>query len=320
VLIVILEMKRPSRTQLLYQLALVAISTLVFILYILLATQNHFSQLEPMLDGTASRPYVYRVLIPFTARMLSETLSISPFFSAILIMYVSLLGFAWSMWSLTKVLLPPAYVQRATLLAPIGLIPFLIEQRHMYDFPVLFLFTLALWLLAKNKFGTYIPIFVLATLAKETSLFLIFFFIIQFHKIERKHFLALVFIQLVIYIFIRALLILHFRQNPGGLVEFHFYEHLDAYLEHPAGAIVLFLSIISLMGIYLIDRAEDITFARNAMLAIGGPTLLLYFVFGVPFEVRIFLESYPALVLVTSHAVITFLRRMKPMDALQTKG
>ena len=306
-------MKTSLKTWL-YGFELLTISTLVFLLYISLATQNHFSQLEPMLDGTAPRPYVYRVLTPLVAQAASDLLDISPFASVVFTMYISLLGFAWSILSLTKILLPMPYALPLGLFAPFGLIPFLFEQRHIYDFPTLFLFSLALWLLAKENFGTYLFIFFLATLSKETSFFLILFFLLHFRKIERRYFLSLVFAQLAIYTFVRFTLIMLFSQNPGGLVEFHLHEHMEAYLQNPVKTIILMLTILGIIGISMIDKSEKTRFARDALLAIGAPTLALYFFFGVPFEVRIFLEAYPAMFLMISSGAIHLMGRPKNTD------
>lgn len=306
-------MTRLTNKDFLYHFALLIVSTAVFMLYMSLATQNHFSPLEPMINGTAARPYVYRILTPFIVRIFSNVLNISPFLSAVFIMFVTMLGALWLILALSKIFLPQ-YPHLFAILAPLGLIPFLLEQRYIYDFPTLFLFTLALFYLAKRKFYHYIMAFVLATFSKETSLFLLIFFVIQFRKMERKQFLLLIFVQVTLYTLIRLALILIFNNNSGSLLEFHLYDHLKAYLHRPINAIVLFFAIISLMGVSVFHSTNRSDFVQNSLLAIGGPTLLLYFFFGVPFEVRIFLESYPSMFLAVSLATISFLSRFAKVE------
>jgi hypothetical protein len=197
--------------------------------------------------------------------------------------------------------------QSAALLAPLGLVPLFIEQRHIYDLPTLFLFTLALYLLARNDFGKYLVAFAITTFSKETSLFLFLLFAIQFRKMERRTFLKFGFVQLLVYVVIRLGLIVLYRDNPGSLLEFHLWDHLPAYLQYPLPTIVLFCAILGIVGIGILHLRDESPFLRNALLVIGVPTLVLYFVFGVPFEVRVFFEAYPAVFLLIAESVTQLL-------------
>jgi len=306
-------MQRHQRAQntkrnITYQFALWIVSTAVFGLYLLLAAENHFPHLEPLIDGTAPRPYVYRILAPFIVRVISSVLGVSPFLCAIIVMYVTMIGASWLLLALSEIFFPK-YSRKIALLAPIGLIPLLIEQRQIYDFPTLFLFALALYYLARNDFRKYIIAFALATLSKETSLFLLIFFVIQFRGLDKKKFLLLVVVQAALYALIRFALIMTFRNNPGGLLEFHLSEHLNAYLQHPSISMVLFAVMVGLVGVGVYQAVNQPGFVQNSLVAIGVPTLLMYFLFGVPFEVRIFMESYPSIFLSVSLAGITFFGR-----------
>jgi hypothetical protein len=293
-------MKQKSFSNSLHILTLFIISSMVFGLYISLAVQNHFPYMEAMLNGTAPRPYAYRIFAPFVIKALSSATQMQPYTSALLVMYISLIGFSWYMQDLAKTFLPAQYARIFAFFAPIGLIPFLIEQRHIYDFPNIFIFTLALYFLAKNDFNKYLLIFIVATLSKETSLFLILFFILQFRGIDRNKFKFLIFAQTAIYTAIRLFLIILFRNNPGGMVRFHLYDHFEAYRQNPAGAVFLFC-IISAFILGVINQTDDkFNFARNSFIAIGIPSLFLYFLFGMPFEIRIFMETYPSIFLLTA--------------------
>jgi len=289
-----------------YILALVTISTIVFVFYILLglqSDQNRFLSLEPMMDGIGPRPFVYRVLTPFIVRVISMAFNIPPLFGALIVMYLSLLGFALTMPSLIKIFLPEGNFLKPSLMAPLGLVPFLLVHRQVYDFPTLFLFTLALFFLAKKNFRGYLPVFIFAVLSKETSLFLLFFFLLQFNGMERKRFIFLAAVQLVFYALIRLALIYVFRDNPGSVVEFHLYEHMGVYLHYWLAALALLASAIGIIYICIMIPLDEANFIRNSIIAIGGPTLILYFFLGMPFEIRIFLEAYPSIFLAVLLAV-----------------
>lgn len=302
-------MIRKPRGNLLYAFALSILSSAVFVMYILLALQNPFHQLEPMINGTATRPFVYRVLTPILVRIISDVSGASPHLGATFIMYLSLLGFSWSISALAEIFLSPQYSRPFSLLAPVGLVPFVLWQRHIYDFPTLFLFTLALYFLAKRDFGKYLLTFVLATLSKETSLFLTLFFAIQFRKMERRSFLFLVSTQAFVYILIRLALIALFRNNPGSILEFHAYDQLEAILQYPLNATMVLGAIISIIWFGMVYPQDKCNFVRNSLFVTGGPTLLLYFFFGMPFEVRVFLEVYPSIFLMTSLMAISLINR-----------
>lgn len=195
------------------------------------------------------------------------------------------------------------------MLAPLGLFPLLLWQRQIYDFPTLFLHTLALYFLARSDLAKYLLTFVLASLSKETSLFLLIFFAVQFWNIGRKRFLLLMALQIAAYVVIRLTLMVVFWTNPGAPVEFHFWDHVNAYLQNPIGTFFLLASLAGLAALFTSRALGQCSFLRNALATIGGPSLLLYLFFGMPFEVRVFLEAYPSIFLAASFVAISTLSR-----------
>ena len=303
------KMKKISTTNILHAFVLVFITTSIFGIYILLAAQNHFPQIEPMINGTAPRPFVYRVLPSFIIKILSNALGISPYLSAIITMYISLIGFSFSILALAQLFLPPLYVRPITLIAPIGLLPFLIYQRHIYDFPILFVFTLALYYLARNNLGMYILMFTIATLTKETSIFLFIFFLIQFKNMRIKKIILWSIAQIFIYSALRLGIIFLFRNNSGTVMESHLYDHLNMYRQYPEFAAILFFLLFATAGIAILQKEDKTNFLRTSLIAIGGPTFVLYLLSGMPFEMRIFLEAYPSAFLSTALTATAFLDR-----------
>lgn len=287
-------MKQTLTANILYAIVLLLITTAIFGVYILLAAQNHFPQIEPLINGTAVRPFVYRVLPSFIIKIISSVFGFSSYLGAIIVMYLSLMGFSYAIWALAKFFLPTSNARSVTLLAPIGLLPFMIYQRHIYDFPTLLFFTLALYFLARNKLWIYILVFTITTLTKETSLFLLFFFLLQFRNIGIKKIVFWSTIQILIYSTLRFGIIYLFRNNPGALMEFHLTDHLYMYRLYPELGMILFLLLLTTAGTAILQTRDKTNFLRNSLIAIGGPTLVLYFLFGMPFEMRIFLEVYPS--------------------------
>jgi len=287
-------MKQFSIVNLLHVFVLFLITTAVFGVYILLAIQNHFPQIEPIINGTEARPYVYRVLPSFIVMIISTTFGISPYLSSIIMMYISLIGFSFTILVLARLFLPASHVRSITLFAPIGLLPFLIYQRKIYDFPILFIFTLALYYLAKNNLVKYILIFAIATLTKETSIFLLIFFLLQFRNIGSKNIIFWGILQIFIYSVIRLGVIYLFRNNSGTIIESHLKEHLNTYLQFPELAMILFFILLTTAGTILLKTQDNTNFLRNSLIAIGSPTFILYLLSGMPFEIRVFLEAYPS--------------------------
>lgn len=302
----------PILTQILIMIS----ASVSFLIYFGLTARDGFSALEPMLDGTAARPYVYRVLAAWVIRALSDLLLPNPYLSAVVVMYLSLLAFAWTVWGFVKIYLGPPASNIVGVVAPLGLVPFMFEQRHIYDLPTLFLFSLSLYFLAREKFFAFLIVFGLTSLSKETSVLLILVFAFYFRKrVARKKFLVLLSLESLIYVVIRFLLLWRFQNNPGGLVEFHLLDHITAYAHSPLFALAFFLIATSVAAWAIKNNRERPAFLREAFLIIGLPLLILYFFLGVPFEVRVFMEVYPVLLVLLTISTIEWMhRRQSKLD------
>lgn len=304
-------MKTKNISDIAFSASLLIITLFVFGLYLTFAAQNHFAQIEPIINGTAARPYIYRILSAVIVKNISHILGLSYSASAIILMCLSLIGFSFTMQAFTQSFLTGKYVKIITLLAPIGLIPLLIYQRHIYDFPTLFLTTLALYLLYKQEFNAYIVVFLLASLTKETSLLLIIFFVFHFRKIDKTKLVKLALIQIIVYVIVRLAIMFRFRNNSGTSIEFHFAEHITSYAQNPWLTVVLFSSIIILVIVAIRLKGSDSIFIKDALLTIGLPLLILYFISGVPFEIRIFFEIYPIVFLALVVTLVRYLEQIK---------
>jgi len=98
----------------------------------------------------------------------------------------------------------------------------------MYDFSHLFLFTLSLLFLYKQRWLKYVIVFSLALLNKETAVLLVIIFVFNYYKsLPKKMFYKLLGIQIGIFIIIKLTLHLVFLNNSGGVVEYHLAWNLN---------------------------------------------------------------------------------------------
>jgi hypothetical protein len=293
-----MEMFKTRLQRLFFPLAVIAFTTVIFWFYIYTALYVHpLEAVQPYLDWSVPRPFVYRVLTPLVIQGVSAGLGISPELASLVVSYLALLGFAWAFWYLAIRFLPTLRAQQITLLAPLTLCPLFLVQRHIYDFPTLFLFTLALALLAHERFFEYLLLLPLVCLAKETAFLLIFFFALDFCARTRQYAILLG-AQILIYAAIRFGLMWIFRNNAGSDLEFHLMDQIQFYSANPSFALLLFGFVGAVMALAAYQFSAKPKFLCDAVLTIAIPLVVLFIFFGFPFELRVFFEAHPALLLV----------------------
>ena len=163
---------------------------------------------------------------------------------------------------------------------------------YVYDITVLFTFTLGLALLARRKWEAFLITLFFASLAKETSIFLVCIFGFHYwNKLSRKQYWQNIIAQLFIYGLVRLGLMFIFRNNPGSIISstLNFQLHIYQYL--PYAGFLYFSAFLLLLPIW-IGWKEKPLFLRNATIILF-PFLLLYMIGGWPLEIRIFGECFP---------------------------
>lgn len=161
---------------------------------------------------------------------------------------------------------------------------FLFGFGYIYDFATLFLFTLALVCMASNKWYTYLFVFILSCLNKETAILLTLVFFFHFktqNEISRSRFKTLLALQIACYTLIKIWLFFRFQANPGSLVEVHFAEYeiiLHRYPEIGLVSLAIFLVILLLV---FHNWKQKPLFLRHATLMFP-PLLILTIAFGFP--------------------------------------
>jgi len=280
-----------------------------------------------MVQGTAYRPFVSRTLLPTTVRALTaatpkawreelahlterrprlrrifdilgwEYEGATRYYFAALLMWVSFIGFAHYTVALTchQLEWSAGAAWRTTLgaAALLGLPALFKYSSFPYDPPQLFLFTLALNLLASERTRAFLVVFLLCCLNKETALLLIpIHAVFRGGKVPKPKVYRESGFLIAGYLAIKGGLTWVFRGNPGSFVEFHLLDHNLAWLLG-GWSVTEVIVILILVPLVFIRWNQKPPFLRIAFL--GIVPILVFFALFIGFidEWRIYYEAYP---------------------------
>lgn len=287
---------------LIYSLILTITGSGIFLWYI-----DRFVWVDPvfgfvdLISGTAYRPYVYRILVPLMVQNLGRIFPLNPVIYTSAIMFLSLLGFGFTMGSFAEFFWKSKVMARITsILALIGLIPFLARDGKIYDFSAIFLFSLGLLLMAREQWNGFFVIFLIGCINKETMVFLTLVFAIHFfRKMPSKKYWPILMGQTLVFGVIKLWITWTFRNNPGGVVEFHLFDQINGFLCLPV-FLLYYVSFALCAAIFIIcDWRKKPEFLRFAMASLLPAVLVANLFFGVPYEIRAFMDLYPVGFLLT---------------------
>jgi len=274
------------------------IATLIFLLFIQTDVWATNLELPPELTPATLRPFVYRVLTPLLIKALMLITPLSGKTITYIVIFLSIIGFLFAFSMFSKLFMSNFETSFLTLTAPIALIPMMLVNGHSYDFPNLFLFTLALYFLASQKWIEYLILFPFVTLSKETSVLLIFLYLLHYRNQLRpsKRF-TLLLAQIAIYLPIRMITMWVFRNNPGDAISITILSNIELYKRHAITTIafLIFIFMIGFLSNWKIRGKPP--FLRNAEIAIVLPIFVLFLFAGWPYEIRVFYEAFPILYL-----------------------
>jgi len=308
------------------------------------ATGSGYTGLDSYPYGTPSRPMVYRVMMPVVARavlavvpqavekaatqrlvewrdrdetqgMIKKLFLRAPplkdgqiFESAVVmvISFVALLMFLAMLYVLALTVFPEsiAYALLAPVLA-VELLPLLmVNNAYIYDFTELFFSCLLTYYMLKGRYRAYLFAFALATLNKETTLFMIVYFAAyMFGKVPVRTFQMLMLAQCVVYGAIKGGLILYFASYPGELIGPPVTVAGNLYYLWQWGD----WKYVALCFAAMAYRWKD----KPASLRAGMPMVavhwLVYIVICVPGEYRDLYWSLPVMALMITHSIIKLL-------------
>lgn len=314
---------RPQTTRLVpdpFPAAVVIFCLVALLTYVILAYPEHRdprTALDRMVEFTAYRPFVTRALLPMIARPLAVILpdalvefgAINPALgramtalsddhpahalAVLIVMFAFLLAWVAGLRRLMRALhINRLSLDLLTLAAPWTLLAFVLYPQ-IYDLATLAVFTWALAILAEGNDDLYLVIFLLATIARETAILLI-----PLYWITRRQLPGVV-MQLGLYGAIRSIILLYLVNNPGVTAEMHLVDFI-LRLSHPHAvpSTLLALSI----GVAVLWRwPGKPLFLRHAFLVMIPALTVLHFLVGYPFEVRMFLEVWPVVMLLLLH-------------------
>ncbi len=317
----------------------VAISFLVFRFFVgedLLLLKGDSSSLGNMIDGTAMRPYVLRVLIPATIRfirgLVPETakLNIQAFFEkhnwfvaylrsdravenalALVLSFIFFLGFSFVLRSLAKrFYCKEPFVQSLVVYGGMLIIPLCSSYgHHIYDPGTIFLFSFGVLLVVKERLLPMLIFFPILALHKETSVLLILVFIVyQFRRMRLPKIAVISSVMGAVWVVIRIFVIRAFAANPGSVVEFHLFDHNLKLFSNPIEACFFLVVVIVLGALISYDWKSKNQFLRQGFLVVFCPLYFLAIFFGFIDELRAFYEAAPFIALLIAPPIAKLAR------------
>ena len=304
------------------------------------------STLDGLVKGTAYNPFVQRALVPaatreivgaippawkdgvtgillaspkFTkeaARLGWDTREIPEYIVSLSLALAALVAFPFVLRSLFLSLYDVDVVV-ANLVALgvlLGLPPFfLVGTHYIYDFPSLLFFTAGLYLLLRRKWILFYLMFILGCVNKETMVLLAAATVIlNSRTMPRGKLLSHVLAQVLIFGVIKTILVLTFRNNPGGSLEFHLWGNIHNLL-FPYTFETAFLLIVACVLVFSDFHSKHPALRKAALLLV--PFWLLMFTFAWMTEIRDLYEIYPVYALLAAHT-IAFSSMKKPYALL----
>jgi hypothetical protein len=289
-----------------------------------------YAMLPDMIDGCASKPFVYRMLLPkavgIAAAVLPQHLRqyliragreywrleialerlgwhpeyLPEYLIYSILAYSCFLGLAYELQWLIKRFFrfPEAVAEIAPILGLLIVPTFFRYCNYIYDPATLFLFTAALLCIVTGKKQLYYLCFLLATFNKETSCLLIgIFFLWNMRRLPRRIIILHTSVQCFIWALLKAGISLLHHTAPGSLVEFHLIDNTFQLYRMPLRltGFMIFTGFWSVLIAY--GWKEKPPFLRHALFLCLTPLLVLSLFFGFVEETRCYYEAFPFLFL-----------------------
>lgn len=252
--------------------------------------------------GSAIRPFQYRILVPFMARQLWQSLgaTLTGWMNVIDAIFVCALLIAF------RAYLHPCVGRRASYpLCFLILVPILWnycalnDYYYASDLPAIAFFVIGALCMRRGRWWAYYAVFILATLNRETSCFLTVLLVCtQWPRRRWPVLMGHCLGQLAIWIGVKLLLARAFATNPGAaVVEVHLWQNLEQIGELLTFdlARLQYLLAFGLAWAVIPFVWQDLPpFSRRACL-VAIPYLVSVAIAGCVFEVRVHAELVPIL-------------------------
>ncbi len=291
-----LEQNSRNRTFLWFVLSLYLLASVLF-------TQAYFGRaiewrqapLEKMMRFEADTPFQYRILAPLVIRVFVLTTNIEPYSAS------KILTVIWTFFALLafRTLMGIFFSDGRASLGALLMVYSMYWNyavfgiwRMPFDIPAILLFTLGLSALMRQRWLLFYLVFVIRALNRETIIFLsVAFIFLSWRRTEPALMWKHVGVQLALWLFVRAMLVIIFKDSQGGQFQNQFAANIKI-LSSGTSAIPLVLSFGALWlpaftGWGIID------WRIRRLLLVTIPFAGLMFVVGNLHELRIYNELVP---------------------------
>jgi hypothetical protein len=292
------------------------------------------SKLSDIIDGSAHRPFVQRIMIPILTRTIHQVIpeswnqSISQwmlrqpkiqkemqrlgwevehvpeYLIALTLACIFLIMFPFVMRLIVRTTYDTEewIINLIPVLILFGLLQFFhIGTRYIYDFPALTLFSLGLYLMFVKKWLYYYGIFIIGLINKETMMFLcVPMAIIFYNNTPTRSYWKHIIGQVGLFIVIRGLISWFFRNSPGNNFEFHLFGNIRILADNCTPQQMIIWGIAIVLLAYQFNKKPVIL--RKALFT-TVPFVIVTFVFACINELRDFYEVYPIVVILMMHTI-----------------
>jgi hypothetical protein len=285
-------------------------------------TQERVS-LDDYIDGTVSRPFAYRVLLPQILRGINAVTPVSAaadldrlgkrigwsgpqnkyprdviWLAAL--QFASLIGYAIVGASLYSALRSREKSWTHWLVAPVLLlllVPIVYKGLgHIYDFTGLFFTVWLLWAMAGRRHVLYLLVFAASCMNKETTLLMsVAYAAIFFRRMVFGRYVGMLAAQFAIFLAIYVPLRVTYKDNPGSGIQVHWDEQFAYYASHLNNGYVLAIfsvSVVLFLILLTFRWNEKPQLLRRAAVMIV-PHMALFIYGAAPGEVRNLYEIVP---------------------------
>jgi hypothetical protein len=292
------------------------------------------SKLSDIIEGSAHRPFVQRVMIPILTRTINqfipeswnrtisqlmlqqpkiqkemqrlgwETEHIPEYLLALTLSCLFLIMFPFVVRIIVRTTFDADewIINLVPILLLIGLLQFFhVGTRYIYDFPALTLFSLGLYLMFVKRWYYYYGIFIIGLINKETMIFLcVPMAIIYYNNIPTRSYWKHIIGQVGLFIVIRGLISWFFRDNPGNNLEFHLFGNIRILADNCTPQQMIIGGIAFVLVAYQFNKKP--TILRKALVT-TVPFVIVTFIFAYIHELRDFYEVYPIIAILILHTI-----------------
>lgn len=283
-------------------------ATLIFItatqLCIVWLERNGYDYLFIVANSLDARPYVYRVLIPLLSRTLKLITGLDIVTCLIGVVSLSAICLYYSIRYLYTSFKDDVHADIITLIAcEVTFLPILFYAK-VYDIAAAMFFTLSLGALARKKFWLYYLIFPFATLNRETTFLLTLFFILYlFRKLPLSQWMFGIFYQVIVFSAVKMLVDAQFANLAGS----HFIWSLPLVIPMYTDQYLFTVILVSFVAVFIYLALRQWyakpSFLIAAFLIIFPVMIVLHISLGMAFELRVFSEIIPAIVILVMYPV-----------------